>query len=314
MPSIRNDGYEQKAELSGVEWKVDIKVSAPPLRVRESWTLKKKMARSLSAADGGTGRQLAGRLSGASSRSEALMEVSSFIRERWRYVEKDESGLGIKELLSSKEASCLGMVILAKHFLEILGISSREITGIRFPAVDEVCLLKGGVLHAWLEVEVEKGIWVFCDPGSYFGFVPQYFIVLKKDGPMTKEELRSVSGGRVFLDRNEDRLFYDPLSSGKPDFWIRPQFDSAIQGVLLGKALLGKDLPARGAAILSCGDNVLRCDLWDGNFYFRIASRGIYTLEIEANAPVRRSSRSVELSDISRKKIVISADGGAISN
>lgn len=314
VPSVGNDGYEQKAVLSGTEWKVDIKVSAAPLRVREGWALTKKMVKSLSALDRDTGRSLAEKLSGASSRDEAIIRVSSFICQRWTYVEKDDSDSGIPELLSSGEASCLGMVRLAAHFLEVLGIPSREVTGIRFPPDGEDCLLRGGALHAWLEVEVERGKWVFCDPKSSFGFVPQYFIVLKKEGSVTREELKSVAGGRVFLERNEDRLFYDPLCSGKPDFWTRPPFDATTQGVLLGKALLVKDLPARGTAVLSCGDRVLRCDLWDGNFYFRIASPGVYKLEIEPKAPGRRISRSLELSDLSRKKLIIFVEGGVISN
>ena len=314
VPSLKNDGYEQKSRLSGTEWKVDVNVSASPLRVRESWTLTKKMAKSLSAADREIGRSLSGKLAGACSRDEAVMQVFSFIREKWSYVEKDDSALEIRDLLSSGEASCLGMVRLAWDFLNRIEIPSRAITGIRFPPEGEECLLKGGALHAWLEVEVEKGRWVSCDPKSFFGFVPQYYIVLKNEGPVTREELKALAGGRVVLESNRDRLFFDPLSSLKPDFWIRPQYDAATQGVLLGKVLLVKDLPARGRASLSCGDRVLKCDLWDGNFYFRVASPGIYLLKIEAEEPGRGSSRLVELSDLSRKKLVVGAGAPEISN
>ncbi len=314
IPSASNDGYEQKAVQTETGWKVDVKVSAGVLRVRESWVLTRKMSGDLRSLNKVTGKALAAKIAGSSSRDEAVMKLCSFIRERWNYVEKDDSGLEIGELLSSSEASCLGMVRLAVHFLNILQIPSREITGIRFPREGDECILKGGALHAWLEVEVEKGRWVYCDPKSSFGFVPHYCIVLKKDGPITREELKAVAGGKVILERNNDRLFYDPLSAGRPDFWIRPPFDSATQGVLLGKALLGKDLPARGTAVLSCGDNLLKCDLWEGNFYFRIGSPGIYLLRIDAEEPGRRSSRRIELSDLSRKKLVVDAAAGEISN
>jgi len=314
MPSMRNDGYDQRAVKTKDGWLVEVSVSAGPLRAREEWFLTKKMEKSLAAMDRKVGRAMAARLAGAVSRDEAVMAVLRFIGDNWSYVQKDDSGMSLEEMLASREASCLGMVRLAGRVLDILGIPSSEITGIRFPACSRESELRGGALHAWLEVEVERGRRVFCDPMSSFGFVPQYFIVLRRGGGLSREELRAVSGGKVILTSNEDRIFYDPMSSVKPDFWVRPPFDSASQGVLLGKALERGDMPARGKARLSCGDRVLECELWDGNFYFKIASPGTYVMDVLPAAPARPSTLRIELSDLSRRMIVVPVEGGEVSH
>jgi hypothetical protein len=313
IPDCANDGFIQRAVKSGNGWEVRVEVSLEPLRLRESWAISRKMEKSLSVLGKDLKNELIAKLSSSTSKDDAVIKVLQIIAGKWNYVEKDDSGLTLDQLMASGNASCLGMVRLSQHILSLLEIPSKEVIGIRFPADQKIYSLKGGALHAWLEIEAEKGRWVFCDPRSTFGFVPEYFIVLKKDGSFGREDIRSIYGGTVELRANEDRIYYDPLSAVKPDFWKRPSYDALTQGVLLGKVLTEYDLPVEGQVSLSNDNGSLRTVLWKGNFYFKIMSPGIYTLKVMPAGRKQPAQKEVELSDLSRNKVVVYVESGGIS-
>lgn len=313
VPNYRNDGFEQVAVKTSSGWEIRTEVNLRPLKVREKWAMTKAEAKLISSLDEGLGKSLMGALGGVTSKDEAVIRVISLVNQKWDYVEKDDSALKIEELLSSKSLSCLGNVRVVKHLLDILRIPSAEVIGIRFPLNGRSYELKGGALHAWLEIEIEKGRKIFCDPRATFGFVPMNFIFLKVGDNLSDKELSLFQGGKVELLSIKDRIFFDPMSEEKPDLWKRASFDALVQGVLLGKVLDERDLPVAGRVSLSGENGEVVSPLWEGNFYFRALSTGLYTLRARAEGNAETIERKIELSDISRKKVVIYVKNGEIS-
>lgn len=280
FPSININGFSQSAQKTKNGTFVEIKITADSLRIDKEWRMNKAILKKLKKLDPKRAESLNALLSRAYYIDEAAISIFYFIRNNWKYVEKNDADLTIDEILNLKEASCLSLCRICKFYFDIVGIQSSIVIGIKFPTDEETFVLKGGALHSWIKIKIDKDNEVFCDPLSFFGFVTQRYIYLLDYEDFNKDKLQSFHLETVKLISSRDRIFYNPESEIKPLFWKRSAYESSVYGVVVGKVLNEKEIPAKGSVIVKgCGKD-LKTDLFEGNFYFFVREEGTYSIFI----------------------------------
>jgi hypothetical protein len=280
LPSIKLNGFSQRSEKAADGIFVEITIKADSLRIEKEWRLDKTISKKLKTLDPVRADALIRLLSKARYIDEAAIAIFQFVRENWEYVEKNDSDLTIEQILNLKEASCLSLCRICKFYFDIAGIKSTIAIGIKFPADEETFKLKGGALHSWLKINIDKDNEIFCDPLSFFGFVTQRYIYLCNEEDFRKNKLQNFREATVKLISSKDRIFYNPESEIKPLFWKRTPYESSVYGLVVGKVLKEKEIPAKGSVIVKGFGNDLKTDLFQGNFYFFVREEGRYSIFI----------------------------------
>jgi len=276
IPAFSLNGFSQRSEKSPAGILVEVKATADPLRIEKVWHLNKVMERSLTKNYKKRATTLIESLSKARFLDEAVILTFNFIKNNWRYVEKNDAEVPINDIFNSNEASCLSICRICKEFFKIMDIQSEIVIGIKFPDYSDTLVLKGGALHSWIKIKIDDKNEIFCDPLSYFGFVTQKYIYLTDYDTFIKNHLADFKGISITMTKNKDRIFYNPESETKPQYWRRSPYETSVYGLFVGKILKEKDLPAKGTVIVKGFGGDLKTDLFNGNFYFFVRSEGQY--------------------------------------
>lgn len=304
IPSLYLNGYNQKATKSENGFLVEVKIEADSLRINKKWSFEKGIEKKLKLFDEKRANYLINILSNAQFLDEAIISVFKFVKKNWIYVEKNDNDLNVNEILNSKDASCLSFCKICKSYFDIMGIESEIVIGIKFPSDKDSFILKGGALHSWLKIKLDKENEIFCDPLFYFGFVTHNYIYLSTFENFKKENLKSYKNVEVNLISANDRIFYNPQSKVKPLFWSRTPFESSAFGIVLGKVLKEKDIPVNGKVVIKNSSGNLITDTFEGNFYFFIENDGIYSISIFLEGGREENLGDLAFSKNSAKKIV----------
>lgn len=309
ISSLYLNGYIQKATKSENGFLVEVKIEADSLRIDKKWSFEKGIAKKLKLLDEKRANSLIKTLSNAQFLDEAIISVFQFVRNNWKYAEKNDNDLTLQNILNSDDASCLSFCKICKNYFDIMGIESEIVIGIKFPSDKDSLILKGGVLHSWLKIKLDKENEIFCDPLFYFGFVTHRYIFLSTFEDFKKESLKSYKNCEVALISSNDRIFYNPESKVRPLFWRRTPFESSAFGIVLGKVLKEKDIPVNGKVVVKNSSNSLITDTFDGNFYFFIENDGIYSITIILEEGREENLGNLVFSKSSAKKIIYYVKG-----
>lgn len=304
IPFLSLNGFSQISEKKGNGIFVEIKINANDLRIEKEWRINKTISKKLRKLDPARAEPLIRALSKVRYTDEAAIEIFKFVKQNWKYVEKNDSNFATEEILNLKEASCFSLCRICKFYFDIIEIHSEVAIGIKFPTDKETLVLKGGALHSWLKIKIDKDNQVFCDPLSFFGFVTQRYIYLCNEENFKKDRLQNFKNATVTLVSNRDRIFYNPESEIKPLFWKRSPYESSIYGIVVGKVLKEKDLPAKGSVIVKGFGNNLKLDLFQGNFYFFAKEDGKYSMFIISEDENEEKLGDLVFSGSAVKKVV----------
>jgi hypothetical protein len=223
---------------------------------------------------------LSGGLTPCRTVPEAVDAVMLFLRRHIRYRERVPFEESPERVLERGEASCVGFARSACAILGGLGVSCREVLGLKLPPGPQSVVLEGGLLHAWLEVDYPGSGPAFSDPLRSSGWVGPQYLVLRRGGSLEVGELAALKGARVTRERWEDRVFFEPNAGASTVLWVRPSPGTPTGSLISGKLLTGSEDPARGKATLSKEGYSVSMTLWEGNFFFTRLAPGTYRLSL----------------------------------
>ena len=308
-PGVEINGYQQTVERTPRGYRIDVEVSAPPLRVRipfrpgllpRSLGLPPEVARGLRES-----------LAGCQRADEAVEAVLLYLRTHLHYASRPDFTESIPKIFERGEASCVGLTAAACGILNALGIHSREVVGILLPSGTSSVRLEGGMLHAWVEVDYGESNRVYCDVLRSSGWVSAEYIVLRSGEGLSVGTLARYTGATLTRLEFRDRLFYEPAPGKACVLWKRPE-QSSFTGTLLSGKLLGPmDAPLTGQAELIGGGASTSMPLWEGNFFFRDLEPGRYRLVLRPTGgpPVEAP---ITLGPMDKRSLVFySRNGGA---
>ena len=270
------NGYRQTVDRTSSGYRIQVDVSAPPLRVRIPFRpglLPRSLGLPPEAARG-----LQKSLAGCQRADEAVEAVLLYLRTHLHYASRPDFTESIPKIFESGEASCVGLTAAACGILNALGIHSREVVGILLPSGASSVRLEGGMLHAWIEVDYGEANRVYCDALRSSGWVSAEYIVLRTGEGLSVGALARYTGATLTRLDFRDRLFYEPAPGKSCVLWKRPE-QSSFTGTLVSGKLLGvMDAPLAGRAELIGGGASTSMPLWEGNFFFRDLEPGRYRL------------------------------------
>ena len=306
-PSYKNDGYEQTVTDWAGGRRVAVSIDPSPLKIRTPFHPGRFPASLGLPADFSTALDAA--LAPCQRADEAVDAVLLTVHRSLRYVQRAEFEETPEEVLRRKEASCVGMTRLSAVLLGSLGLTCREVVGLRIPLREGPVVLEGGALHAWLEIAYPGGPTVFCDPLRSSGWVPETYLVLRIGGGLESGALSAYSGTVIRCESHQDRIFYEPEPRAKSVLWHRSSSAAYTGTLLTGKVLGPLDAPAGGSVRLEGAGGTVSMDLWEGNFFFRDLEAGEYLLvAIPQNAPPQRAR--VRLNPVDRRRVLFYSPPG----
>jgi hypothetical protein len=282
-------------------WRIKVQVSLRPLRVRTPFRpgrLPASLDLPASAA-----RSLEARLSNCAREDQAVDAVLIFLRERLHYKQKPDFDETLKSVMAKGESSCVGMTRAAVTILRALGVTCREIVGIKVPASKAPLSLEGGRLHAWIEIDFPMAGPVFCDPLRSTNWVPQNYVVLRDGGGLAVGGLKAYTGGRISLLDQKDRTFYEPPAGIDCLLWARPSVAYRTGSIITGKLLGRMDIPLPGTATLAGNGGLVSMKLWEGNFFFEGLDPGVYELTV-VSAGGSRQRENVRLTGMDKRRLI----------
>ena len=306
--NYENNGFRQSVQAAPGGWTVSVRVAAAPLKVRSPFRLGRLPAGlGLSAPRLAELRALLG---SAQRADEAVNAVMLFLRTRIAYSERPDFDETPQAVFTRSQASCVGLTRAAMAVLAALGISCREVLGLRVPPGQEQAELRGGLLHAWLEVDYPDAGSAFYDPLRSCGWVEPGYIVLSRGGGLAPGSYAAYAGGKVLCVRRRDRIFFEPASGERCVLWARSPFQGFTGTLVSGKVLGEADAPETGRATLSGGSATVTMELWEGNFFFRDLDPGSYLLTVAATGG-RSAVQTLRLSGMDKHHLVFysQADG-----
>lgn len=304
IPSIAINGFLQNSTKTPFGISVKIKINADSLRIEKEFHLSKTAEKQLKRFDNIRAPILIDWLSKTRYLDEATLVVFNFLKSNWHYVDKNDNDLSIEALLNSKDASCLSFCRLAKEYMNIIGIQSDIVVGIKFPIEKETFILEKGALHSWLKLKIDDTNDVFCDPLSFFGFVTPRYIYIADWETFKKDKLRHFKDSTVTLTSCKDRIFFNPESEVKPQFWERSPYENSVYGLVLGKVLKEKDIPVSGEIVIKSAGNDFKTELFQGNFYFFVKTDGEYSIYFVTEGKKEKKLGDVTFSGCAVKKVV----------
>ncbi|PIE03422.1 MAG: hypothetical protein CSA81_02310 [Acidobacteria bacterium] len=188
LPSYSNNGFKQIVDEKGF---IQVKVSNQPMRSRAKARPVPRLEPELADLE------MKLRSSNRRLMADQVGTVLNWLRTRIHYSRKSLNSHSPRELpngkafhlppeesliqhvLAGKRADCVGLSELAVHIFHELGINARFVTGVAFRKDDPARLmLKGDVLHRWIEVEYPDIGWVFSDPSGKVNYVEATYVVL----------------------------------------------------------------------------------------------------------------------------------------
>jgi hypothetical protein len=211
---------------------------------------------------------------------EAVDAVMLFLKRHVRYKERVSFEETPRRVFARREASCVGFTRCACAILGGLGISSREVLGLKLPPGPRTVVLEGGLLHAWLEVDYPGSGPAFCDPLRSSGWVGAQYVVLRQGEGLEVGELAALKGAKVTRELWEDRIFFDPSPGTPAAIWVRDEPDTSTGTLLSGKLIDAHGDPVAGEAALSKEGYSVSMPLWEGNFFFVGLAPGSYRLTL----------------------------------
>ncbi len=259
-------------------WRITVRVALGALRVRTPFR-PGRLPSSLHLPRGPS-RSLEARLASCGREDQAIDAVLLFLRERLKYTSRPDFDETLQSVIAKGEASCVGMTRAAVTILRALGVSCREVVGLKAPPSAEPTVLQGGLLHAWLEIDYPGVGRVFCDPFRSTNWVPQNYVVLRVGAGLSAGALKAFTGGTIRLLRQTDRTFYEPPADTECLLWARPSSDFYYGSFITGKLLGALDLPLGGKATLAGAGGSTSMSLWEGNFFFDDLTPGEYELTV----------------------------------
>jgi hypothetical protein len=295
-PDYANDGFRQQVSELEVGWRVrvDVRLSPPPARAPFNPTVIPDLGVPLDWVSG-----LSESLGPCRTVPEAVDAVLLFLRRHVRYRERVSFEESPQRVFERGEASCVGLTRCARAILGGLGISSREVLGLKLPPGRKTVVLEGGMLHAWLEVDYPGSGPAFCDPLRSSGWVGAQYVVLRRGEGLEVGGLAALKGCRMTREGWEDRVFFEPLAGTPATIWARAWAPASAGSLLSGKLLDADGDPVAGEAALSRGGYAVSMPLWDGNFFFTGLAPGTYRLRL---TPRAGQAREETLSVGSRQK------------
>jgi hypothetical protein len=306
-PSYKNDGYEQTVTSGPNGMRLTVVIDPSPLKIRTPFHPGRLSASLGLPSDFSTTLDTA--LAQCQRASEAVDAVLLTVHRSIHYVQRANFEETPAEVLRRREASCAGMTRLSAVILSSLGLTCREVVGLRAPLRAEPVVLEGGALHAWLEIAYPGGPTVFCDPLRSSGWVPETYLVLRIGGGLEPGALSSYSGTVIRCESHRDRVFCEPEPRGTSVLWRRPSSATFTGTLLTGKVLGPLDAPARGSVRLEGAGGTVSMDLWEGNFFFRDLEAGEYLLVASPqNAPSQKAL--VRLNPVDRKSVLFYSPPG----
>jgi hypothetical protein len=289
-PSYTNDGFEQTVQGSQGRWLVSVSVDLRPFRVRLPF-IPGKIPKGLGLSPTQSG-DLEKALATCQRADEAVNAVLLFLRSHLSYQERPDFTETPDAVLRRGSASCVGMTLTSVQILRSLGISCREVIGLRLPPASGPIELRGGLLHAWLEVDYGSSGSAFYDAWRTCGWVGDGYILLRRGEGLLVGGLASYTGGSATCEERKDRVCYEPAPNVRCILWARPP-QSLFTGTLLSGKLLGPlDAPVAGSATLKGEGSSASMVLWEGNFFFRDLSPGHYLLTV---IPAHGASESLPI-------------------
>ncbi len=277
-PSISINGYSQSVEPAPGGWKITVRVDLEALRVRTPFR-PGRLPSSLHLTRAAS-RSLEARLAACGREDQAIEAVLLFLRERLKYVTRPDFQESLQSVIATGQASCVGMTRAAVTILRALGVSCREVVGLKAPPSGASTVLQGGLLHAWLEIDYPGVGRVFCDPFRSTNWVPQSYVTLRVGDGLSARGLTTYTGGTIRLLRQTDRTFYEPPAHMECLLWARPSSTFYSGSFVTGKLLGGLDIPLAGKATLTGAGGSTSMNLWEGNFFFADLSPGVYELAV----------------------------------
>jgi hypothetical protein len=306
-PDYKNDGYEQTVTEAAGGHRVAVSINPSPLQIRTPFH-PGRLPASLGLPSGFLAA-LNAALASCQRADDAVDAVLLTVHRSIRYVQRAQFEETPAEVLRRREASCVGMTRLSAVLLRTLGLTCREVVGLRVPIREGPVVLEGGALHAWLEIAYPGGPTVFCDPLRSSGWVPETYLVLRIGGGFETGALNAYSGAVIRCESHRDRVFYEPEPRAKSVLWRRPSTAAYTGTLLTGKVLGPLDAPAAGSVRLEGAGGSVSMDLWEGNFFFRDLEAGEYLLvAIPQNAPSQRAL--VRLNPVDRRSVLFYSPPG----
>ena len=277
-PAYSNDGFRQTVQGYSGRWRVTVAVDLKPFLVRLPFRPGRIPGGLGLSADQARGLEKA--VAHCQRADEAVNAVLLYLRTILAYQERPDFDETPEAVLQRGSASCVGMTLTAVRILKGLGISCREVLGLKLPPSPAPVELRGGRLHAWLEVDYGSASSAFYDGWRSCAWIGDGYVLLRRGGGLAVGDLASYAGGSAVCIARKDRIFYEPAQQTRCLLWARPP-QSLFTGTLLSGKLVGPlDAPQAGTATLQGEGSSASMDLWEGNFFFRDLSPGQYRLTV----------------------------------
>lgn len=195
IPNYSNNGFSQASRGFPHHLEMEVEVENQPLRSRIRAKNPQRMPSQLAELE----TQLRALKEGTLTDQVAL--VIHWLRNEIDFVSDGNGPEQVTQVLAVKRANCVGMANLAIFILKRLGVKARYVTGIAYRLDDDVkLLLRGNVLHRWIEVYYDDVGWVFSDPSGKINYVEATYVVLGVEHEHAVADiLKSALGAQVEL-------------------------------------------------------------------------------------------------------------------
>jgi len=170
IPHYSNLGFAQRVEPAEEGMAIVVETDLAPLRSREKARPVPQLPPELA--------DLANSLRGQLTLASQVAQVISWLNQQLAY-ELGDSAEDPQRVLEGRRGNCIGFCNLFQWIMAQLGVPTRYATGIAFRNEDQSTLvLRGNILHRWVEVHYRDVGWVFSDPTGRVNHVEATYVLL----------------------------------------------------------------------------------------------------------------------------------------
>jgi len=279
VPSYVNTGFQQRRDGDSLIVHVDIATN--------DWTRAPFGLRKIEPSDEPIARFARRAVAGATTRAEAVSRLLHAIAAHTTFRIGDDVPTAPDEVLTRREAHCVGRSNLAVAALATLQIRARPARGLLLETNTG-----RAVPHRWIEVFYPDAGWVFSDPTESINYVSPLHVVLT---PPEAPDPEYRPGGRPppRLEHHSDRLVAIDLRPAR----YSPLAERRLGVTQYAGAIVGQVVPPTAGRLTLIGRGTRRTlAIRAGRpFAFPGLEPGAYTLESEFDGESR--TQTVRVAD-----------------